>query len=114
MIKPPTTRTGRTHKIRIGACRAYLTVNRDAAGEILEVFAKADNGEQGHIDMACRLASLAIQRRGDVKTLIRHMRGDRTEPCGGPGQPTSIYDAIARVLEIEAGVPAVEKGKGEK
>ena len=102
-MKPPITRTGRTHKIIVGPCSAYITVNRGEDGNIIEVFAKADAGMQGHLDMACRLASLAIQGRGDVETLIRHMRGDRTEPCGVAGQPSSVYDAMARVLEGERG-----------
>lgn len=98
--KPPMTRRGRTHKIMVGPVTAYLTVNRDRDGRIIEIFAKADQA-QGHLDMACRLASLGLQGRADVATLIRHMRGDRTEPCGGPGQPSSIYDAMARILETE-------------
>ena len=101
--KPPVTRKGRTHKVRIGPVKAYLTVNREESGRVIEIFAKADNGAQGHLDMACRLASLAMQGRGDIDTLIRHMIGDRTEPCGIAGQPTSIYDAIARVLAAEKG-----------
>ena len=101
MTKPQVTRTGRTHKVVIGECTAYLIVNRDTHGRIMEVFAKSDNGQQGHLDMACRLISLTLQGRDDLDTIIKHMANDRTEPCGGPGQPTSIYDAIARVLRTE-------------
>ena len=104
--KPPMTRHGRTHKVQVGPVTAYLTVNRDSAGKVLEVFGKADNGSQGHLDMACRLISLGIQGRADVETVIRHMRGDRTEPCGIAGQATSIYDAIARVLQEETNAEA--------
>jgi hypothetical protein len=100
--KPPTTRHGRTHKQQIGEVTAYVTVNRDAHGHIIEVFCKSD-ALQGHLDNACRLISLGLQRRADVPTIVRHMRGDRTEPCGIAGQATSIYDAIARVLQEEAG-----------
>ena len=103
-MKPPTTRKGRTHKIKVGPVTAYLTVNRDTHGKIIEVFAKADEA-QGHLDMACRLASLGIQGRADVPTLIRHMKGDRTEPCGIAGQPTSIYSAISEILEKELNTP---------
>ena len=104
MTKPPTTRTGRTHKISVGKTKCFITVNRGDDGQIIEVFAKADNGSQGNIDMACRLISLGLQERADIETVIRHMQYDRTEPCGGPGQPTSIYDAIARVLNEEEGI----------
>ncbi len=105
MTKPPTTRLGRTHKFTVGSSDLYITVNRDEQGNIIEVFAKATDGLQGHMDIACRLASLAIQGRGDVATVIRHLRGDRTPPCGTVGQPTSIYDALARVLEREENKP---------
>lgn len=100
-IKPPTNRTGRTHKVKVGKVSMYVTVNRAANGQIIEAFGKADEGVQGHLDVACRLISLAIQGRGDMATIIRHLRFDRTPPNGGPGQPTSIYDALARVLEDE-------------
>jgi hypothetical protein len=103
MTKHPT-RSGKTHKIRIGKITAYLTVNRSADNHILEVFGKADNGIQGHLDMACRLTSIALQHGVEVATIIRHMKGDRTEPCGIAGQPTSIYDAIARTFEVELGI----------
>ena len=103
MSKPPITRCGITHKVTVGETKCHITVNRDDNGSIIEVFAKANNGVQGHIDMACRLISLGLQGRADVPTVIRHMQFDRTEPCGGVNQPTSIYDAIARVLNEEKG-----------
>lgn len=101
--RPPITRAGRTHTIRVGPIIAEITVNRDAAGNILEVFARADGGMQGHLDNVCRAYSLGFQGRCDVPTAIRHLRGDRTEPCGIAGQPASIYDALGRVLEEEMG-----------
>ena len=110
-MKPPTTRRGRTHKQQIGGVTAYVTCNRDAHGHIMEVFAKSD-ALQGHIDMACRLISLGLQRRADVPTIVRHMRGDRTEPCGIAGQPTSIYDALARVLQAEVDADQVQGQAG--
>lgn len=100
-MKPPVTRQGRTHKVTVGTVTMYLTVNKSKDHGVMEIFGKADEGLQGHVDMACRLVSLALQKRGDVETLIRHMRGDRTEPCGIAGQPTSIYDALSKILELE-------------
>ena len=99
--KPPTTRAGRTHKIMVGKVRCYITVNKDAEGRILEVFAKADSGQQGAMDMVCRMASLALQGRGSVETIIKHMANDRTPPNGGPGQPSSCFDAISQILQRE-------------
>ena len=104
MSKPPTTRQGRTHKILVGPIKAYLTVNRDEDGNIIEIFAKANNGAQGHLDNVCRAYSLGFQERCNVPTAIRHLRGDRTEPVGCMGDDgTSIYDAIGRMLERELG-----------
>jgi hypothetical protein len=100
-IKPPVTRRGRTHKIVVGETNAYFTINRDAAGNVIEIFAKANNGAQGHLDIACRLASLGLQGRCTVDTIIKHLRHDKCPPQGGPGQPSSVYDALARVMEAE-------------
>ena len=113
-MKPPTTRKGRTHKIQVGPITAYLTVNRDTHGNIIEIFAKSDGGMQGHLDNVCRAYSLGFQKRCDVRTAIRHLRGDRTEPVGCVGQPTSVYDAIAVELEREAaGGPVILEPFGE-
>jgi len=101
VIKPPVTRRGQTHKIAVGPTTAYFTINRDERGNVIEVFAKSDNGAQGHLDIACRLASLGLQGRCTVDAIIKHLRHDRCEPCGGPGQPSSVYDALARVMEVE-------------
>lgn len=100
--KPPVTRHGKTHTVTVGDHEFDITVNRDRHNRILEVFAKSTCGMQGHMDMVCRVASLGLQGRADVETLIRHMRGDKTEPRGIVGQPTSIYDGIAKVLEEES------------
>ena len=110
-IKPPVTRTGRTHKRQVGKVCVYITVNRDSAGRIIEVFGKADNGINGHLENVCKAWSVAIQYGADVPCVIRHMRGDRTEPCGTVGQPSSIYDAVARVLEEENGQENEAGGK---
>ena len=99
--KPPTTRNGITHTIQLGAVKVYVTVNRDENGDIIELFGKTVCGVQGHVDMACRLISLAIQGRADIPTIIRHMEYDRTEPQGIAGQPLGIYDSIAKVLKKE-------------
>ena len=111
--KPPVTRKGRTHKVEVGACTLYVTVNRDAKGSICEVFCKADEGQNGHADAICRQISLGLQGRGDLETTIRHLRHDRTPPNGGPGQPASIYDALGVVLERERDGEAWATGGGE-
>lgn len=101
-VRPPRDRTGRTHDFRIGKHTVSVVVNRTNDGRIIEVFAKTDlPGARGHIENVCRQISLGLQGRGDIKTVISHLRGDQTEPCGGPGQPRSIYDGLSRVLQSE-------------
>jgi hypothetical protein len=94
----PATRHGQTHKIRLGATTLYVTVNRDDAGHAREMLVKADNGHQGQADVLAETASLYLQRGGELEELLRHWRGHRYDPQGGPGQGASIPDAIARRL----------------
>ncbi len=98
---PAATRNGRTHEMRIGAVAVCITVNRDDNGTICEVFAKSSGGMQGHLDRVCTMASLALQGGCEPDRIARHLLGDRTEPLGLAGQPTSIYDALGRVLKQE-------------
>jgi hypothetical protein len=79
----------------------HITVSRDERGEIIEVFVKSNGGMQGHLEVAAKLISLGIQGRCDVDTVIRHLRHDKTHPQGIVNQPSSIYDALAQVLERE-------------
>ena len=99
-IKPPVTRIGKTHTYGIGAHAIHITVNRREDGYPYEIFGHADaaSGLQGHLDRCCTMISLGLQGRATPETVARHLRYDRTEPCGGVGQPTSIYDAIGRAI----------------
>ena len=94
----PTTRTGLTRKIELGAVTLYVTVNTDEAGAAREMFIKATDGHQGAADVLAETASLYLQAGGTLEELCRHWRGHRYEPQGGPRQGTSIPDAIARRL----------------
>jgi len=95
----PDLRRGKTHKVQVGLCTLYLTVNASAAGLPLEVFGKADEGHQGEVDGLCILASLALQHGCPAETIARHLRHRRYPPHGIAGQPCSLSDAIGRVLE---------------
>jgi hypothetical protein len=99
----PTTRAGRTHKIRVAAVSLYVTVNRDESNAIREVFVKADEGHNAEADGLAIMASLAMRYGCPPDVVARHLRFRRYEPHGGPGQPCSISDAIGKVIEREVG-----------
>ena len=98
----PTDRHGQTSKSKIGKSSIYITVNRNEEGEILECFGKADDGHTSDIEGLCILTSIALQFGAPVQTIVDKLRYRRYEPSGGPGQPLSISDALARVLEEES------------
>jgi len=110
MIPMPTTRPGRTRKMTIGAVSLYVTVNRDLAGGIREVFAKADDGHTAEAEGLCIMASLAMRHGCPADTVARHLRHRRYPPHGGPGQPCSISDAIGQAIETES--KQTEGGEG--
>lgn len=114
MMPMPSIRSGRTHKVRVGDVSLYVTVNRDDAGQIREVFVKADEGHNAEADGLAIMASLALRHGCPVDVVARHLRFRRYPPHGGPGQPLSISDGIGKVLEteMESGVET-EKGEGK-
>lgn len=94
------TRRGGTTTVHVGAVTLHVTVNRSADGAPFEVFAKADPFvHQGECDGLCILTSLALQHGCPAETIVKHMRHRRYAPEGMAGQPKSISDAIALVLE---------------
>ena len=107
----PATRKGQTHKIDLAdKVTLHVTVNRDENGNIMEVFAKADQGFNGDADGLGELSSLLLQYGCPVDKLVQHLRYRRYEPSGCIGQPCSISDAIGMVLEDEQ--TEMEKGGG--
>ena len=97
----PPVRQGKTTKIPVGGVTLYVTINADATGRAREMFVKADEGWQGWANVLAETASLYLQNGGTVAELARHWRGSRFDPAGGPGQGSSIPDAIARVMNGE-------------
>jgi len=81
--RPPATRHGRTHKVSVAGTTGYVTVNRTRDGRIMEVFGKADNGAQGHLDMACRLD-------------LAHVAGARGRGHGDPAPAERPHPAVRR------------------
>lgn len=104
--KLPATRKGNTTKYTVGGVTLYVTVN---GAPPAEVFCKADEGCQGQADALAEITSLALQHGCPADTIVAHLRHRRYAPCGGPGQPCSISDALGRA--IEAAVIAEETKK---
>lgn len=93
----PATRRGHTHKIKAGAVTLYLTANTDAAGNVMELFIKADEGWQGWADALAVTASMALQYGCPLEDIMRKWRGMRFPPDGMGA--FSIPDAVARKME---------------
>jgi hypothetical protein len=98
-VRLPTTRRGKTHKVRVGACTVYLTANVGKDGQVLELFGKADEGQQGWVDALMVTASLALQHGCPLDTLLTKWRGMRFPPAGIGA--LSVPDAVARRLGDE-------------
>ncbi len=112
--KPPVTRTGNTRKLMVADVELYVTVNPDERGYPREMFCKvavrseteckvcAERGSmlQGMTDRLCTFISLYLQcEDSKPETAVQHLRHQRFPPLGIVGQPKSIADALAVVLE---------------
>jgi len=98
--KLPATRKGKTYTMKLGNVVAEFTVNKDEDGWPREVICKCNEGYQGHIDGMCIVSSLAMQENREiVKLIIKHLRYRNFPPFGNAGQPKSLSDALAIVLE---------------
>jgi len=97
----PATRHGQTHTIELGAHKYDIVINYDDAGYAREMFIFTHGEHQGQADVLAETASLYLQRGGELEELLRHWRGHRYDPQGGPGQGASIPDAIARRLATQ-------------
>lgn len=87
--------------------RLVVTINRDEAGKIVEVFAKYElpgpEGQMGLLNAACRLASRLLQVGVPTEEVAKMMRGQADGwppvPWKGGGLCVSAADGIARLLE---------------
>lgn len=100
-IKVEATRKGLTHKIELGGTDSYVTINRLPDGKAIEIFLTTDRkGEcQGWANIACIMMSMALQNGVPARRIIEKLRGQRFDPMGGPGEPVSVADAIAKKWE---------------
>lgn len=87
---------------------AYVTINRDKAGAIVEVFlsTKRSDSMQGTVNALCRVVSAALQIGMPVEKVVKALRGqaDGLPAVFWPGRGVvrSVPDALARLLEAES------------
>lgn len=96
--KLPTDRTGQVHKLKLGAASLYVVVNLDENRNPRECFGYGDDGVKAELDGLCGLVSIALQHDTPLERIVRFLAFRRYPPHGGPGQPVSVSDALARVL----------------
>ncbi|MGQ9707763.1 MAG: vitamin B12-dependent ribonucleotide reductase [bacterium] len=118
-LKPkarPVTLSGVTRKMTTGCGNLYVTINRDEADRIFEVFTnigKAGVCAQVQAQAIGRLISLSLRAGVMPEQIIRQLKGLN---CQSPAwtkneKITSCADAIAKALEQELGqVIETEKG----
>lgn len=106
--KVPVTRDpsllGRTYKIVTGCGNVYVTVNRNADGEILEVFGKigkAGGCAASNMEGCGRLISRSRRYGVPVSVIVKDLRGIRCHtPHWDHGKEvTSCMDAVAIAIE---------------
>lgn len=96
-------KTGVTDKFSIGCGKMYVTVNKDEANKISEVFTHLgrDGGCKPQSEATARLIHLALKHGASVEEVVDELRGIRCTACisGGEVKVLSCPDAIARMLE---------------
>lgn len=101
-IQLPLNRNGKVHKIKIQNqdcdLSLFIVVNKDEEGNVREVFSYERTGHQGELDGLAGLSSIGLRYGVPLKVIVRFLMWRRYEPVGGPGQPSSISDALGRVL----------------
>lgn len=96
----PKVLSGRTHEQPCGCGRVYVTVNLDAEGRPVEVFARlGKSGGCGAATMEAvgRLLSAGLRCGIDSQILLKQVSGIQCHR-----QP-SCLDAVAEVLKVESG-----------
>ena len=101
-------RSGKTYKF-IGPNRLYITINKDSAGVIREVFincASSGSSVRSLCEALGKLLSIALQHNKELlNRIIKSFENDLSESFwhnkqfSGPAK--SIPDAISKVLKLE-------------
>jgi len=101
----PKVMVGRTIKLKLPQGGLYLTANSDEEGTMKEVFVtlgKLGGDEKADAEAIGRLISLYLQHGGDIKSIIRMLKGIRGKYVSWEQgvQLLSIPDAVAKALEM--------------
>lgn len=110
--KPVGIRQGRTHPAQIDDVKIYTTVNRNANGEISEIYITTDREGTiitGLLNSLSKSISVMLQYHVPPQDISRMLRGQKYEPYGfvkkhpNIKSVTSISDLISKVIDIELG-----------
>jgi len=105
-------RAGRTHAAQIEDVKLYVTVNRNKAGKISEIYMSTDREGSlitGLLNSLSKTISVMLQYNIPAEDIARMLRGQKYEPHGFVTRhpyiktASSISDLIAKVIEIELG-----------
>lgn len=105
-------RTGRTHAAQIEDVKLYITVNRNATGQICEVYMTTDREGSiitGFLNSLSKTISVMLQYHIPPEDIARMLRGQKFEPHGFVTRhpyiktASSISDLISKVIDIELG-----------
>lgn len=111
-VKPVGIRSGVTHPAQIEDVKVYITVNRDADGDITELFMTTDREGTlitGLLNSLSKTISVMLQYGIKPKSISKMLRGQKFEPYGFVQRHpyikycTSVSDLISKVLDIESG-----------
>ncbi|MBU3206164.1 vitamin B12-dependent ribonucleotide reductase [Clostridium algidicarnis] len=108
--KPEGIRTGTTHPAQIDDVKVYTTVNRNAKGEITEIYITTDREGTiitGLLNSLSKSISVMLQYHVPATDIARMLRGQKYEPYGFVQKHpyikyvSSISDLISKVIDIE-------------
>ena len=112
----PDLREGRTHHIKLevetgGDIDLYVHMNKNADGEVAEIFANIGlqgSTLQGMLDGWCILASIALQYGVPMQTIVDKFTGQQFPPAGSAISSgvtktcKSLLDLLAQLLDRES------------
>lgn len=105
-------RAGHTHPAQIDDVKVYITVNRNARGEISEIYMTTDREGTlitGLLNSLSKTISVMLQYHIPPKDISKMLRGQKYEPYGFVSKHpyiknvSSISDLISKVIDIELG-----------
>jgi len=104
--KPPTDRTGETHKVIIDGVNCFITANEYDDGRLCEAFITVDKhgAEMRLLDELGIFLSVGLQYGIPLEIFIKKMRGTRIGTKGKTDHPqfktaSSVLDFLAQWLE---------------